>query len=226
MFVSLGSDCVVKKRLEEYCYGTKQVSHMFDWVLSDLNAVCYMLKNIDKIVESQFEIVTKTVEGYYVIRHKLCYFVSLHDAEVTLGEDVAICEVVQKYSRRIDRLIDCIKNDRITFIGIFDSYNPIHEGNRSLQVEDVLNFFRTINDINPLNDHSLCLLTDTPNGINILNDYKRVTIVDIKEYLDINKETKDWYRFFLDWNGLFRRIGVPTFSRVGTHDLGVPIEIP
>mgnify|MGYP000135567336 CR=1 FL=1 len=227
MYVSLGSDCVVKKRLEEYCYGSKQVSHMFDWVLSDLNAVCYMLKNVDKISEEYFEIVTKTVEGYYVVRHKLCYFVSLHDAEVASGEDVAIFDVVQKYSRRIKRLIDCIKKqDSITFIGNFDDYNPIHEGNCNLSVEDLMNFFRTINEINPLNNHSLCILTNKPNGIVSLNEFQRVTIINTREYLDINKETKDWYRFFLDWESLFKRIGVPTFSPTNTRGQDVLIGIP
>ena len=44
-------------------------------------------------------------------------------------------------------MIDCIKNDRITFIGIFDSYNPIHEGNCNLSVEDLMNFFKELSKL-------------------------------------------------------------------------------
>ena len=224
MYISIGSDCVIKKRLEEFYYGTKQVSHMFDWVLSDMNAVSYLLRNSECIKDENFEIITKTVEGYYVVKHKYCYFVSLHDADVRWGEDSAIYEVVQKYSRRINRLKECIKNDIITFIGIYDDYNPIHEGNMKPSVEDVMDFFRTLNDINPLNSHSLVLLTNNTNELKDLNDSHRVHIVNTDDYLDTQKETKDWYRFFLDWKGIFKRTGVPTFFPKYTHDQGVLIE--
>ena len=224
MYVSLGSDCVIKKRLEEYCIGPNQISHIFDWVLSDLTAVCFMLKNPDTISEDKFDIITRTNEGFYVIKHKECYFVSLHDAPVTLSEYDAKMLVVDKYKRRLKRMTDLIQKCTIEFITINDRFNPIYDGKKSIDTDDICKFFGVINEINPFNEHQITVITDSPENIEIISS--RVKVIDSKEFLDLETMTTDWYRFFLNWEEIFTQIKAPISALKYTRDRGVQVEIP
>jgi len=210
MIISLGSDCVVKKRLEEFVYNDKQVSHIFDWVLSDLNAVCHILEqymnfnqyfSIDKL-----SIITKTIENKYAIKHNDCYFISLHDASCDISENEAKALIVDKYNRRLQRFVDAILNpeNEITFIGLYDKYNPIQNGNMKIHDNDVMRFFKIINKLCPMNTHKLILYTDDDNNLKESIKYKnRIQILNSKKYINMKDYVSDWYRFFLNWNDMF-----------------------
>lgn len=215
MLVSLGSDCVVKKRLEEFLFKEeKQISHLFDWVLSDFNAVCYIL---ERILENDFDffntnklsIITKTIENKYAVKHDDCYFISLHDASCELSENEAKKIVCEKFNRRFKRFFDYIKDPKneITFIGLYDKYNPIQNGNMKIHDKDILRFFNNLNKINPFNTHKLIIITDNDENLNQSKVFtNKVKIIDSKKFINMKEYVQDWYRFFLDWKNIIKEI--------------------
>lgn len=211
MYVSLGSDCAVKKRLEEIIYDEKQISHIFDWVLSDFNAVCHILErsidnetdlfNVDKLT-----VITKTIENKYAVQHNDCYFISLHDAPCELSEEEAKKIVCEKYNRRLKRFIDVLKDPKsdLTFIGLYDKYNPIQNGNMKIHDKDINRFFRAVNKLAPYNTHKLVIITDNETNLTQSKQFtNRIKIIDSKQFINMKDYVTDWYRFFLDWKKMF-----------------------
>lgn len=213
MYISIGSDCAAKKRMEEFVFKDKPISHIFDWVLSDLNAVCYILEqsfedddffNIEKL-----SILTKTIDNKYAIKHNDCYFISLHDASCDIPEKEAKKIVCEKYTRRLKRFIEHIKNpqNELTFIGLFDNHNPIQNGNMKIHDKDILRFFKVINRLSPLNTHKLVIITDNTTNLQGSEHYKnRISIINSKNYIIMKEYVADWYRFFLNWKQIFEDI--------------------
>lgn len=210
MIVSIGSDCVVKKRLEEFVYDDKQISNIFDWVLSDLNAVCHIIEqyiNFNQFFTvEKLSIITKTIENKYAVKHNDCYFISLHDASCELSEIEAKNLIVEKYNRRLQRFVDVIKdpNNEITFLGLYDKYNPIQNGNMKIHDNDIMRFFKIINKLCPMNTHKLIIFTDDDTCLSDSKRFKnRITIVNSKKFINMKDYVSDWYRFFLNWNDMF-----------------------
>jgi hypothetical protein len=206
MIISLGSDCVAKKRLEEYYYKDKTQSNLFDWVLSDFFAVCQILEDSilkrDIFTNNKFKILTKTVDDKYAISHKKFNFVSLHDAPITLSESEAIEEVCNKYQRRLDRFInDIVMSEQITFMGVYDKSNPIQQGMMHISDADILRFFRMLHTFNPLNKHKLILIVDSKTEIKINSD--RLKIINSDTFINMIEYEKDWYRFYFNWEDIF-----------------------
>lgn len=214
MYVSLGSDCAVKKRLEEIIYDEKQISHIFDWVLSDFNAVCYILErciendtdlfNVDKLT-----VITKTIENKYAVQHNDCYFISLHDASCEHSEEEAKKIVRDKYNRRLQRFLDFIRDPKsdLTFIGLYDKYNPIQNGNMKIHDKDITRFFRALNKLAPYNTHKLVIITDNETNLSQSKQFtNRIKIIDSKQFINMKEYVTDWYRFFLDWRAMLDQI--------------------
>jgi len=213
MIISLGSDCVVKKRLEEIIWNNNtQISNIFDWVLSDLNAICHILESFHYNPSSPFfipdklSIITKTIENKYAVKHNDCYFISLHDASCDLSYSDAKLLICDKYNRRLKRFIDLISDvqNQISFVALYDKYNPIQNGVMKIDDTIIFRFFTILSKFNPLNTHKILLLTDdTSNLINSFKYIHRITIINVKQYIILNDFVSDWYRFFLDWNKMF-----------------------
>tara|TARA_B100001996_G_scaffold381171_1_gene370063 strand:- start:862 stop:1509 length:648 start_codon:yes stop_codon:yes gene_type:complete len=209
LIVSVGSDCATKKRVEEHHYKKSTVSHMFDWVLSDFDSVSQIFENsiinFDTFSSENFQIMTKTQENKYAISHKFLNFVSLHDASIELSENDAIKVVSDKYKRRLKRFIELIKNnDEIFFIGTFDNYNPIQYGNMEITNKSIERFFRMIHTFNPLNNHKLIIISNNTSNISITNP--RLLVINSNDYITMKSFEIDWYRFFLDWDEIFKRV--------------------
>lgn len=206
MYISLGSDCCIKKRMEEFILKEKEISHMFDWVLSDFKAVIKVLKSDTSIMnEENFSILTKTIDEKYAIQNKNCYFISLHDAPITVSEEEGIRMVSEKYKRRMERFIEYIKcpDNEITFVGIYDDHNPIQNGNMTITDEDIHEFFEQLHRICPLHNHKLTLVLKDISKLKECMKYKnKVTIIDSEKFINMDIYTRDWYRFFLDWNAI------------------------
>lgn len=230
MIISLGSDCVAKKRLEEFYYKEKTQSNLFDWVLSDLETVCQVLEDYilkkDIFTPKNFEILTKTIDEKYAIAHKHMNFISLHDAPVTLSEKEAIQTVCDKYTRRLSRFIDEIINSerQLCFMGVYDESNPIQKGVMKVDDVTILRFFRMLHTINPLNSHKLVLIVDSNTVLSTKSD--RVIVIDSDNYINMSSYEKDWYRFYFDWDSIFNAIkeSVPTAFQEDNHDLHAPTE--
>jgi hypothetical protein len=227
MIISLGSDCVAKKRLEEFYYNEKTQSNLFDWVLSDLTTVCQVLEDhiLKKsiFIPKNFEILTKTIDEKYAVSHKHMNFVSLHDAPITLSEDEAIQTVCNKYTRRLNRFITDVINceSPICFLGVYDNSNPIQTGKMYVDDTTILRFFRMLHTINPLNSHKLILVVDSKTKL--LTRSKRVKVINSDEFVNMKSYEKDWYRFYFDWEKIFDLIEeyMPKDALECTRDLHV-----
>ena len=209
LIVSVGSDCATKKRLEEHHYKTSTISHLFDWILSDFDSVSQIFENsiinFDTFSSNNFQVMTKTQDTHYAISHKFLNFISLHDASTELTETNALKLVSEKYKRRLERFISLIKtNEQIYFIGTFDKYNPIQQGKMEITDKSIERFFRMIHTISPLNNHKLIILTNNLSQITISNT--RLLIINTDDYISMDSFEIDWYRFFLDWDNMFKRI--------------------
>ena len=202
--VSLGSDCVAKRRLEEHIFKEKLQSELFDWVLSDLYTVCQIMENyIIKrpiFLPEKFQILTKTVDDKFAVSHTEFNFVSLHDAPIELGDVKAIHDVSSKYQRRLDRFINEIlmSKEKVIFIGVYDKSNPIQYGNMVVDNTLIERFFRMIHTINPLNNHELFLVLDSASNVTL--DSPRLRIIKSEEYINMIDYEKDWYRFYFNWD--------------------------
>lgn len=214
MYISLGSDCASKKRMEEYLFKeNKQITHIFDWILSDFNAVCYILEqglyDNDMFNVNKLSIITKTYDNKYAIKHNDCYFISLHDASCDLKEEDALKLVNEKYNRRLARFFEYIKNPEndIVFIGLYDNHNPIQNGNMKIHDKDVQRFYKILNQIAPFNTHKLVLITNETKNLQSSTKYnKRIQVIDSKNFINMKEYIADWYRFFIDWQLLFSEI--------------------
>ena len=205
MYISLGSDCVTKKRIEEIKFdGEKQKSNIFDWVLIDLKAINFILKHGIHVfnTDNWYVVCKRTQDDKYIIRNKLCYFVSLHDADSNLSEEEAILKISEMYVRRFNRLIEILRSDEeIQFVGTYDKLNPIQEGDMVITILDIENFIKNINMYRENNFNILLILSDyshliLPNALPL-----NVKIINSNEYI-----LKDWYRFHFDWNQIMEKI--------------------
>ena len=207
MLVSLGSDCVAKKRLEEFHFKEKTQSNLFDWVLSDFHTVCQILEDTilkkEIFIPKYFKILTKTIDDKYAVSHKQFNFISLHDASIELSETDAIQLVCEKYQRRLKRFIDEIvmSTEQIVFVGVYDKSNPIQQGVMHLGDVDILRFFRMLHTLNPLNTHKLIIIVDSNTKINI--ESPRLVTINSDSHINMIEYEKDWYRFYFNWDNIF-----------------------
>ena len=206
MYISLGSDCCMRKRIDEFL-NPNQASNCFDWVITDLDSITTIIEstindcNIFNL--SNWQIKCETNENKYCIEHKFCNFVSLHDVNSNVNEAEAYLHVQDKYTRRLNRLIETIRNEKITFIGMYDKENELQTGNMMINKAQVVRFWRVINEINPLNDHNLIIIHDN-------NEFEmntgRVKTLYSKKYKTEFTCNKDWYRYYYDWAEIFKSL--------------------
>ena len=205
MYISIGSDCVTKTRIEELKYdGKKQESNLFDWVLSDLDTVNYILKqgpNSSIFDITNWEILTKTIDDKWAIKNKSCYFISLHDTSSNLTHNEAFHIVSDKYKRRLLRFFDRVTlEEELHFIGVFDKSNPIHTGNNILSSTSIAEFQQIIANLRT---------TKLPaKSTFVIDDLSQIQYIpDNANIIDSNTHyLKDWFRFFLDWKNMLSNI--------------------
>jgi len=198
--ISLGGGCCVKHHIDlflEHTYET-QPTHFFDWLLTDFNSACEILRlhnDIDTLLNREnFRIDVSKPYNASVQLILLSHCESIHDVPNPYNEK-DIDDFIDKYKRRLERLISLIQsNEHIYFIR-FDY------GVRQLTEEQKRRFHDLIHDINPTCKYTLVSLLETnkniyqPNYIGIdLNAYK------------FSKDKTDWKNNHYNWDKIFRQI--------------------
>lgn len=206
MYISIGSDCVTKTRIEEMKYNKeKQESNLFDWVLSDLESVNYILKSGvkgDTFNIKNWEVLTKTIDDKWAVKNKYCYFISLHDASSSLTYNEAFHIVSDKFIRRLQRFYEkIVTEENIHFIGVFDKSNPIHTGKNTITTDTLTEFINIVKQYRASKPFTVTVIVEDTCNIDagVLPNY--VKVIDSNAHY-----VKDWYRFFLNWNDIMSNV--------------------
>jgi len=208
LFISLGCDCCVKTRINEYFYKDKKVeSQFFDWILSDFHTVLTVLKSIlnnTKVIENENFIFSgnATDTGNHIINLKNMYFTSIHDIKSKMDIPSGKQQIHDKYVRRFNRLKTILENESgyVYFICNIDNENPIQFGNMNITINDLETFKYLVEQINDKLLFKLFVIT--PN----LTEEEYDKIIIINPTKTTKDHPKDWYRWYYDWGKIMEKI--------------------
>ncbi len=196
-FISIGPACSVKYNVDKY--RCKNETLFFDWLMTSMNTVINILKcnNIKDILNFENIVIDNNPTVINQTNQKLTlksldFCVSLHDIPL-IYTDNDIFNFIDKYSRRYNRLIECIKSkEKICFIrNGFANNNEIDK------------FIETIKSINSNCDFTLVIIhNDKKNNTEIL---KQKNLLFIKLNIDTPQES-DWTQQFLNWDNILSDI--------------------
>lgn len=198
IYLSIGERCCVKHQIDTH-KGSKE-THFFDWLGTDMNSVNKILASehieeilhIDHVYRDPMNPNSQDGKHARVNIKSLTKCIFVHNLPIVI-KDQDIYEMIEKYKRRHQRMLDIIKsNQPIYFIRYGTEFMPTHEKNT---------FIETIQQINPN-----CRFTLV--SLEIEQPEKKLE----KEpgFIRIQKTDKDiannWEKNFLDWKQIFADI--------------------
>ena len=197
MYISIGSSCVVAQRLRMQGLQTNE-SHLFDWLISDIDSVanvlaCDTLKTFkDKLISSEWG--NETFEGNHVIKcNNLGNFRSMHDVPAKMND---IQPFIDKYMRRYIRLKEVIaKTSDITFIYWLQKNDILHE-------TQVNRLFEILQVLHPKNEFKLTVLFEGSEHKHIDTTHD-ITFIYVNDYMKHPNFANDWTQPHLDWDAIF-----------------------
>lgn len=195
-FISIGDSCSIKYQIDKI--RGKQETLFFDWLMTDMNSVIYLLQhynNIDDILH--YNNITRDKDHPYHLCNSrikiisLSNCISIHDMSVDYV-DKDVFDFIEKYKRRLDRIIQHIKCDQLIYF-IRKGYISETEKNE---------FIRSIKNINEKCRFKL---------INININREANTVINKGDHvLEINRteknDPKDWTMSYLNWEKIFEDI--------------------
>lgn len=196
IFISLGDRCHIKYNIDKK-FGSKETL-FFDWAISDINFICDILLNHNKILNINNLIITpsKNKKNVEIIIKSVSKCVFIHDIKINYKyKDIE--NFLIKYSRRINRIIEYIKStDKIYFI---------HHG--KMKLSDKNRFINIIKKINSNCNFILVLLYNKNKEINkVINEEINeenfislcLTKYKISEYTSWKFENYNWEKIWND----------------------------
>ena len=190
--IPLGATCSIAYQLKSH--NLREKSYPFDWVrINNLNNVTNLLKNnfytfLDqdkydfKLISNDFEINGKMLS--YIYANGYCKFYHDFDNYIS-SETFEIFSI--KYRRRINRLMETIKNsEKILFI---------REEIGNLNIDKIRKFSNTINNINPRLNWKMKIIVNK-------KKYEEFKFENI-EIIFSDQKVINWKRPELDWSKIF-----------------------
>jgi len=166
MLISLGGQCKVREAIQRHLNTNSLETNIFDWVLSDFEAVLYFIKNINTPINvDDFVDTNKTVlQSHRIISHRFLQFESLHDSDIKNDATSELVKLVEKYNRRLNRLKTHIMyNNKIDFIHSLKVYYTNDSPQLYIpSVTQIQEFTETILQINPNCGFNLHILIPPP----------------------------------------------------------------
>jgi hypothetical protein len=197
-YISIGRVCNVKAQIDKN--KGKKETLFFDWLLTDMPTVIHILKNhneIDTILN--INTITRDPNKLYfhnnsrIIINSLPLCVCVHDLKKNEFKEANILNLIDKYKRRIDRIIEFIKSQtKICFI----RNSPVTDDEKKLFIETVLT-------INPNCNFTLVII-DTTKGINSIIKEDHCLYINIIELPKTKKN--DWTTNHFNWKKIFADI--------------------
>jgi len=208
--ISLGSACQVKANIDKFF--SKQVTHFFDWLITDFKTVLYVLYNINhpeyylseqKITD---EDIFKYGKSWHPLFHKIenreLKMISIHDFPSETHYSNSINEFINKYNRRIERLKNIIhSNENVHMIHCIDHQ---FTENYIMNNSDINDFFEFLHRINPNNKCILHIVV--PPKIQINLDFLCQNNVFIYYLSDTYPCEIDWVNENFNWEIVFNNI--------------------
>ena len=116
--ISLGNACKVRESIDRY-NGAPQPTHIFDWVISDFDAVVEIIKSIandeEILIFNENSFINEgshpNLPSHLCLSHKTLNFKSIHDVEVDKDYQTEYNLFINKYLRRAIRLRELVKNE-------------------------------------------------------------------------------------------------------------------
>jgi len=140
-----GPACAIAVSIKKYFYNNNYQTNIFDYLEINLKSINHILEtiyknsNIENLLKTNNEIYLNSDERSSVIFKNFDKFISHHDLPCEY-DSTQYSEFIDKYIRRYNRLkIDLYKEDKIFFIRFGKETK-----------EDIINFIKNINLINPL----------------------------------------------------------------------------
>jgi hypothetical protein len=204
MLISIGNSCTIRHHIDIY-NNYKLKTNIFDWVLVNIECVCIILKyynnfnllfNIDNISkdgnhENNSKIIVKLLDYLDTYKINKPYFISYHDVKIKYTKK-DIYEFIEKYKRRLERLINIIQTS--TEIIYFIHYGIINDVIKN-------DFIKIINKINNNCNFKLCSLYDDNDDIIEPN----LISINMTKYL-ISEKDNNWKKNYYDWKSVLNFI--------------------
>ena len=179
MFISLssssaGNACAIRQSIINYT-NDKSETQFFDWLVCSMKSINEVLEGKPILFENNFIHSKSNISIKFLNFNNL---ISHHDVkEININ---TINEITEKYKRRYDRLINTIKTQtNLSFIRYCKDLNNLEE-------DEIYNFFKIINYINPNLIFKFILISDCDNLVlptNLLNKNNFIYI-NLNEYID------------------------------------------
>ena len=121
MLFPFGTSCKVREAIERYnC--CKIETNIFDWLITNFEAILYCIENIDKpFTADDFYDAKYVWSSHKTIFHKQIKFDSIHDCDLNNSFENEMPMFLAKYNRRLNRLKNYIlSNTKLDFIHLID----------------------------------------------------------------------------------------------------------
>lgn len=199
MFISLsasyaGNACAVRQSINKYNL-SKGETQFFDWLVCSMKSINEILEGKPILFEDNYQNNATTITIKFLNFDKL---ISHHDLQEY--NTANIIEITKKYNRRYERLINIIKNKKnIFFIRYCKNTNDIEE-------EEILNFYKNINNINNELKFKFILISDCDNLIISDSLKKKIIYINLNNYIDedILNETNEYYKIIKKYKCVFK----------------------
>lgn len=201
MYLSLassygGNACAIRQSIINYTTNSNE-THFFDWVVTSMKSVNQVLENTPIIFET--ETIRPNLLNTISINFKNFDLLTSHH-DIQVFNDNSINEITEKYTRRYERLINTIKEQKkINFIRYC-------KNSTNIEKEEILIFYKNIKNINPNLLFNFVLISDDndlliPN--NLLKD--NFIYINLNNYVDddILNETNDYYKIVKKYKCIF-----------------------
>lgn len=200
MFISLsssyiGNACAVHESITKYYQSNKTL--FFDWLVTSMKSVNQILENTPIIFEPE-SMRPNTFNTTSIHFKNFDLLISYHD--IHDFNDNSINEITNKYTRRYERLINTIKEQKkINFVRYCKNQENLEES-------EIYTFYKNIKNINPGLLFNFILISDDNDLVipnNLLKD--NFIYINLNNYLDddIINETNDYYKIIKKYKCVF-----------------------
>jgi len=205
MYLSLsasyaGNACAVRQSIINYTQQSGE-TQFFDWLVTSMKSVNQILENTPIIFENNYRSQPNSMKisinfknfDLLISHHDICEF-----------NANSINEITEKYNKRYERLINTIKlNNKINFIRYCKNQENIEK-------EEILIFYKNINNINPNLVFNYILISDSneliiPDNLLLKDNF---IYINLNNYIDddILNETNNYYKIIKKYKCIFNLV--------------------
>ena len=200
MFISIGAACNIKYQLD-LIFGKKETL-FFDWLMTDMTSVIEIFNNYNDITKLLYydNVIQNPKNPSHnkkacIIIKSLSLCESMHDIDLNVTQQ-KIYDFIEKYKRRLDRIITYIKNNN-------DIIYFVRHGD--INYDEKNKFIDIIKEINPNCNFILASLIKSNIDLSILLQSDNYICININKFKK-NTDHVDWRNEQYNWLSIFNTI--------------------